>query len=309
MSRLAIHLTGTPSFAVGPDYNSRTLPRSIQPLIGYLALNQGKPVSRELLAERIWSSEVVGNPNKCLRTAIWRLKNELEVLGVQADGLLHSSDGEIWLGLEASVWIDAKALQGRLQNCFPLHSDTTRLSEIARLERVLRLYKGFLLDGHDHEWLIIERQRLHDLYLDALLELAAWHEAHANWRSAIRYTKLLLAHDPLREDVHRRYMRILCSAGMRTGAIKQYQHLCQLLEVELGILPMEDTRQLYQEITRHAHHVVDGYDIAIDHRHVAESTLTTLKAIRLRIQNSSVELSDELQRLEGLQTKVTSRQS
>ena len=51
-----------------------------------------------------------------------------------------------------------------------------------------------------------------------------------------------LAFDPLQEDLQREALRLHFLAGDRTGAIRRYAHLRQLLDEEMGVLPMAETR-------------------------------------------------------------------
>ena len=117
-----------------------------------------------------------------------------------------------------------------------------------QLARAVSLYGGEFLPQVDDDWALLERQRLHMLYLDALYQLTA-SCAHANDHTrAIAYGRRLAAIEPLREDVHRILMRAYVASGNRGKAVEQYR-ICQgELGSELGIQPMPETQSLFREI-------------------------------------------------------------
>ena len=80
------------------------------------------------------------------------------------------------------------------------------------------------------------------------IALAALHEQQQNYASALEALDRALAFDPLQEDVQRSALRMHYLAGDRTGAIRRYEALRKLLDAEMGIPPMAETRALYDEI-------------------------------------------------------------
>ncbi len=76
----------------------------------------------------------------------------------------------------------------------------------------------------------------------------------AHQAAARRYPEALasldqaLALDPLQEDVQREALRLHMLAGDRPGAIRRYDDLRRLLDTELGVTPMAETRSLYDDI-------------------------------------------------------------
>jgi two-component SAPR family response regulator len=68
------------------------------------------------------------------------------------------------------------------------------------------LYRGDLLPGCYDEWILSERERLHQLYLTALERLATALGESGAHAEAITYAQRLLEHDPLREETYRLLM-------------------------------------------------------------------------------------------------------
>src|SRR4030095_9375990 len=82
------------------------------------------------------------------------------------------------------------------------------------LARAVELYRGDLLEGLAfrgalfEDWLMIERERLRELVLEALARLLAHQTATAQPERAIQTAVRLLGLDPLQEAVHRTLMRL-----------------------------------------------------------------------------------------------------
>ncbi|WP_019587839.1 BTAD domain-containing putative transcriptional regulator [Deinococcus apachensis] len=118
---------------------------------------------------------------------------------------------------------------------------------------------GVLLDGLSFddqpdlaEWVLAWRERLDLARAEQLAGAAAQAEAEGNFTEAIRLTRDLVDLDPLSEEAHRRLMRLLYLAGDRPAALRAYHRCRDLLERELGVEPLPETRNLARLIDRGA---------------------------------------------------------
>lgn len=123
------------------------------------------------------------------------------------------------------------------------------------LGEAVSLYRGSFLDG---------------FYLRDSADFEAWHRSQAevhrrNWRELVDRWGLALASagrfgeaeavvrrrlqaDALDEGAHRQVMQFLVWSGDRVGALRQYRECAAILDRELGVSPLEETRQLYEMI-------------------------------------------------------------
>ncbi len=126
----------------------------------------------------------------------------------------------------------------------------------AALEQVAGVYRGDLLAGLAlaerpfEEWLMSERERLHELAIQALGRLLAHQQKAGAAEPAVQTGLRLLALDPLQEPVHRAVMRLYARLGRREAALRQYQLCVDALKRELSTPPEAETTQLFQEIQR-----------------------------------------------------------
>ena len=153
----------------------------------------------------------------------------------------------------------------------------------ARLTDGVLLYRGDLLEGMYHDWVVRERERLLHLYLSALSRLVDWHRRTGDHDSALRYARLILDRDPLREDAHQAIIEIHGEAGRRTAALRQYEACRRLLADELGVDPLPETAA-----AAHAAARPDG-----EPRHGEDGVLSgRVEALTERLQKTQRELRD-----------------
>ncbi|HNB52247.1 MAG TPA: AAA family ATPase, partial [Anaerolineales bacterium] len=142
------------------------------------------------------------------------------------------------------LWVDARAFD---------HAATR--PELDALQKAATLYKGDFMTGFTlrdapafDEWQFFEADRLRRLYAATLERLISSLTARGDHPQALEHARAWLALDPLHEPAHRTLMRLYAQTGQRAAALRQYRECIRILEAELGVAPLEETRQLYEEI-------------------------------------------------------------
>jgi DNA-binding SARP family transcriptional activator len=212
-------------------------------LLACLALEAGKPQRRESLAALLWPDWPEDLARRHLRQAFYLLRQAIEDHSPNlADRLLLADRKTIELRAE-NLEVDALTLQRAFKGS---HADRVRAA---------RLYRGELLAGFSlpdaptfDEWLAVERESLHIAALALLETLADETYQRGEFDHSRQHAARQIALDPLRETAHAQLMRALAASGNRPAALSQYETLRETLAAELGVLPAETTRQLYEAI-------------------------------------------------------------
>ena len=113
-----------------------------------------------------------------------------------------------------------------------------------------------LLPGWDDEWTLVERERIRQLCLHRLEELADELTLLRRYALAIQASLMAIGSDPLRESAHRRLIRAHLAEGNAAEALRAYGNLERLLATELGIAPT----QPFAELAASVHHLVPSLD-------------------------------------------------
>ena len=239
MTRLDLTLLGgfRARLEAGPPL---TLPtRKAQALLAYLALPLGQAHPRDKLAALLWGDMRQAQARANLRQALTAIRRALAgIAALRVDAETVALD-------PAVVAVDAV-----------LFEQNAKAGTIEALEQAAALYQGDLLAGLAlneapfEEWLLGERERLHELALGALARLLAQQRAAGSTEATMDSALRLLALDPLQEPVHRALMRLYTQLGRRGAALRQYQVCVAALERELHTEPESETKALYQEILR-----------------------------------------------------------
>ena len=126
------------------------------------------------------------------------------------------------------------------------------------LQRAVDLYRGPFLAGFSlpaspefEAWVNQERYAAERRYLEALAALMDRRAASGEYASAIACARRYLETDDLAEEVHRRLIELYAAAGDRSAALRQFERCAVILERELGVSPLPETRAVYQAILAH----------------------------------------------------------
>ena len=249
MSSLQVFLFGNMQI-VNNNCSPVSLPPATQALAAYLILNRNRCYQREILADQFWEAYSGSKARNCLSSTLWRLRRLLEPEGTPRGTYLLTTPtgaGEIGFNQSSHYWLDVEVFEQAARPLIAHPTDLT-LEGAQELEQTLALYRGDLLDGMYQEWVLRERERLRQIYLDSLNCLMSFYLQEQEYERSLAFGKQILALEPLREDVHRTVIEAHWFAGNRSSAIQQYEECCKLLANELGIDPMIETRRLYRKI-------------------------------------------------------------
>lgn len=241
MTRLSLSLLGGFQARLEPGQLLSFQTKKAQALLAYLSLPLGQAHPRDKLAALLWGEMRDEQARSSLRQALFDLR---KTLGATAPPALRTEGDTVALD-PAAVDLDVAAFTRLVGEGTP-----------EALAQAAALYSGDLLAGLSvkeepfERWLMEERERLHELALEALAKLLSHQSKAGALEAAIRTALQLLGLDPLQEVVHRTLMRLYAQLGRRGAALRQYQHCVNVLQRELGVEPEAETRQLYQQILR-----------------------------------------------------------
>ena len=237
-SKLKIRLLG--EFQIQADDKSIPGFNSDRPqsLLAYLLLHLHTPQSRQRLAFLLWPDSTEGQARTNLRNLLHSLRNLLP----HPDAYLLADHKTVQWNPDAAYDLDVAQFDKALQNAASADNDAARREF---LEMAITIYRGDLLPGSYHDWLILIREQKHQQYLDALGKIMKIFEAQGDHAAALRYGRLLWQQDTLDETTAVQLMRLLALSGDRAGVQRVYQVLAANLLEELGLEPSSATREAY----------------------------------------------------------------
>lgn len=211
-----------------------------QAMLAYLSVKPSQLVSRDKMANLLWSSTAPEQARQSLRQTLSTLRRELAQVSPKKI-LVEEGD---FLSLDASL----------------VHVDVVELETLVAagtaeaLDPATRLYDGDFLDGFQideerfDQWVIAERDRLHRVALRAHTQLVEQLSRVDALDEAIAVAQRALRIDPLQESMHRTLMQLYTRSGDLLNALQQFDACAKVLRRELDVEPDAETKALHQEI-------------------------------------------------------------
>jgi DNA-binding SARP family transcriptional activator len=224
-------------------------PRLARMLLGILALNANRSISRESLIDALWGAHPPKSAATNLRGYLARLRGLTAGSGLSGVSIEAHSNG---YSLHAepyaldSLWFDVLSSEARR------HLDGGRPEAAAdRFARALALWRGPVLDGlcipeavqPAAQALALKRQDALEDSIEARLALGQHRELAvelAGW----------VAQFPMSERLSGQLMLALYRAGRQVEALAAYRSLLKRLDDELGVTPFIEIQTLYRRILR-----------------------------------------------------------
>jgi len=241
---LHIHLLGD-FLLVSGDTPVMTInsPR-LQSLLAYLILHRTAPQDRSHLAFLLWPDSTEARAHSSLRKLLHQLRQALPDI----DHFLYTDRQSLYWQPVAAWTLDVQDIEQALAQAEQAEQCQDMTAMRQALGRVMDLYRGDLLPSCYDEWILPERERLRQVFLQAAERLMALLEQERHYDAAITAAQQLLRHDPLHEATYRQLMRLYALRADRAAALRVYHTCAKLLERELGTEPTEATRAIYESL-------------------------------------------------------------
>jgi DNA-binding SARP family transcriptional activator len=207
-----------------------------QRLVAFLALHN-RLLPRVYVAGVLWPEVPTSRANANLRAGLWRLPASCRRL---VDQSAHH------LRLAGGVKVDlhsAAALAQRLLD----HSHSLPVADlgvVARRELSAELLPTWY---DDDDWVLVERERFHQLRLHALEALSQRLTDAGRYGEAIDAGLAAVVAEPLRESAHRVLIKAHLAEGNYGEANRQYELCRHLLADELDVQPSDALRELVSQ--------------------------------------------------------------
>lgn len=240
LGRAAIHREGAGVPAVVPASSRMAV------ALARLAVDSGKTVTRDQLADAMWGEHVPPTWQAALRNVVAELRAGLS--HVDAEDCVQTVDGGYRLELPSGSSVDVLALEQERQAA----ADALRIgghsAALRRARAALELTGEPVLPGSQSEWVDGLRDRVAQageelavVGAEAALELGEVADAERLARRAVHVA-------PGDEQGHRLLIRALAAGGSRGAALAAYERCRDVLARDFGTRPSEETERVRREL-------------------------------------------------------------
>lgn len=217
--------------------------RQLRGLLYYMGANL-KPVARDQLCFLFWPDIADGAARRNLTVLLNQLRQALP----HAD--MVQTQGDTIILNPARIQTDTAAFVAAT-------TPAACVENLDGVSRALALYKGSFLAGFSlpasaefDDWIAQERHLWERRFLEAATMLIHAYSNRSAHQEAIAVAQRALEVDPSHEGLHRQLMMLHAAADDRRAALRQFEECVVLLERELGVSPLPETRAVYDAIRR-----------------------------------------------------------
>ncbi len=248
-------------FEVRLDDQTLEIPlRPAQALLAHLILTAGTSHRREKLAGLLWPDFKESTARSNLRQTLWRLRKAV------GDEYFLADKVSIAFDANANYELDVSALK----------DPSVERASSDELIRVVSVYQGRLLPGFYDEWVLLEQERLEAIFTDRMQLLLDRLTQEERWREVSKWAEGWIALGQVPEPAYRALMIAHAELGNQASVAAVYQRCVETLHDELGVEPSQDTRALYERLSKgerpsrvgvdtaergHASHLTDRPDL------------------------------------------------
>lgn len=214
----------------------------------YLLAHRETPIAKDILMDLFWPDADPESARRSLHQAIYSLRQALRRGNPDFAHVYFENDCYL-LNPEMSMWVDRIEFEEHLQAGRRLEAADRITEAITEYGIAESLYQGDYLEEDLYEdWPAVGREHLRRTYCELADRLSEHYVRNGEYNAAIALCHKILARDTCYEPAYRHLMRCYLAQGQRHLAVRQYQTCVEVLQVELGLGPSEETEALVQRI-------------------------------------------------------------
>jgi LuxR family maltose regulon positive regulatory protein len=217
-------------------------------ILCYIASRRHRRASKDVIIDTFWSDAEFEVVEKNFHPTISHIRKALNSNQPLKQNFLVYRDGDYQLNQNFSYWIDTAEFDRLLSEGEAARRAREFERCISAYESAIALYRGEFMQGSYDDWVEEQRTYYREQYLRLLESLASVAQKMEDWPRSLDLGQQILREDPFREDIHCMIMRAYSATGNRAAVKEQYETLRRLLQKELGVEPVAETRKVYKEL-------------------------------------------------------------
>jgi LuxR family transcriptional regulator, maltose regulon positive regulatory protein len=213
-----------------------------------LLITVNEPIPKDEIIQILWPNQTQKNADRDFKVALNSLHNVLEpARKARANPFFIVREGSFYgLNPHAVLELDTLEFQALIQDGL---KETYQERATPLLEKGLSLYHGdYLPERRYDDWCISKRESMLVYFLRGTEKMAQLMVRSEKYESAIYWCEKILERDRTWEEAYRLLMYCYYRKNNRPTAIKWFQKCTEVLEEELGVSPLEPTKQMLEMI-------------------------------------------------------------
>lgn len=206
----------------------------------FFFLSQPRPLTKEQVAEQFWHElEEPAKVRLRFKNEIYRLRRAV------GNEVIRFENPVYFFNRNFNYEYDVEAFESHLARAKAADQPNEK---IAFYRKAVDLVKGPYLNNTYFDWVIIDRERLDQMVLAALLALAELYQKQAQLDEALAMCQRAVDYDPVHEAAYRLMMQIHYRLRDRAAIARAYQSCADALRKSLRLSPSPETEALYSKL-------------------------------------------------------------
>lgn len=229
--------------------------RKVWLLLAYLIYSRSSHTTQESylsLLRGAKATEEIDDPSGRLKALFYRVRTMLDGVYQNAGhDLIIRKNGTYAWNTDIPMELDVEEFD-RLCSAASAAQQPEKLS---LLLQALNLYKGdFLPKLSSEPWVMPISAYYHQLYLDCAQEALTLLAEEARFQEVVELSQKALTIEPYSEELYQHLMRAHLALEDRAKVQTVYEQMSEVLFDTFGVMPSDESRQLYREASRQTNH-------------------------------------------------------
>jgi two-component SAPR family response regulator len=214
--------------------------KSVRDLFFYFLFRQ-EALTKEQIGETLWPEVPSSQGLKArFKDEIYRLRRAVGKNVVVLDEIYYHFNRTLDYEYDVEAFESYLARAGKTRDVG---------KRIEWYQKAVDIVQGPYLSEVDALWAVEERERLGQLYVSALEDLARLYLDSNQLERCLAVCQQALAQNRYNEAIYQFEMQAYAALGDRASIVRQYQACKIALEEGLGLLPSQETESIYRELT------------------------------------------------------------
>jgi DNA-binding SARP family transcriptional activator len=212
--------------------------RKVKELLYFILANRNGLTKDEIGGE-LWKDSSPAELKLAFKNTIYRLRHALgqDVISFDEDRYWFNSNLDYEYDVESFLKLIREAKEA-----------VTKKEKVDYYLRAIEYCQGTYLPDVDGAWVLVEREKLWRLFVEANLKLANIYLEDGDYSATIEHCQQVLNADPCLEEAHRMMMLAYAGKGNRAAVTRQYEQCRQALLEEVNAQPSPQTAELYEAL-------------------------------------------------------------
>ena len=207
----------------------------------FLFLSHPKGITKEEVGICFWPESSPGELKLRFKNGIYRLRHAMGTDVIIFDDNYYRFNNSLDYEYDVQIFVTNMS-----------RTETEKNIETRKefLKNSIEIYKGPYLPGIDADWVVADRKKYLDLYLDALQRLAGLYFSEKDYDSALEISQKAIQSDNCFENAYRLEMQAYHAMGNKAEVVRTYKKFCKILFAEIGAEPSVQTQVFYKNLMK-----------------------------------------------------------